>query len=72
MAVTFDAGAKGTISGAASLTIPITIGGTSGYAVVVQVTCTNSTNYLSGATVTVGGTSMGSPVLTPASGASNT
>lgn len=72
MAVTFDAGAKGTTSGAASLTIPITIGGTSGYAVVVQVTCTNSTDYLSGATVTVGGTSMGSPVLTPASGASNT
>lgn len=67
----FDAGSQGFTSGAASLTISHTVGSGSDRALVVWATCINSTDFLAAATVTYGGVSMGSPVVTPAAGASN-
>lgn len=64
MAVAFDAGSTGQISGTSSLTISHTVGSGSDRALVVQVMCLGATDYLSGATVTYGGTSMGSPAVT--------
>lgn len=67
----FDAGSQGFTSGAASLTISHTVGSGSDRALVVWAACINSTDFLAAATVTYGGVSMGSPVVTPAAGASN-
>lgn len=71
MAIAFDAGNTGLISGASSLTISLTVGSGSDRALVVSASCLNSTNFLASATVTWDGTSMGSPVVTPAAGAGN-
>lgn len=71
MAVSFDAGSSGYVTGATSLTISHTVGSGSDRLLVVQAVCVNSTNYLASATVTYGGSSLGSPVVTPFGGAVN-
>jgi len=64
MAVGFDSASTGFNSGAASLTISHTVGSGSNRALVVAVACINSSDFLATATVTYGGVSMGSPVVT--------
>lgn len=71
MAVSFGAGSSGYVTGATSLTISHTVGSGSDRLLVVQAVCVNSTDYLASATVTYGGSSLGSPVVTPFAGSSN-
>lgn len=71
MAIALDASSKGFISGAAALTIAHTVGAGANRVLVVMAACVNSTNHLATATATYGGVSMGSPIVTPASGASD-
>lgn len=71
MAVAFDAASTGYNSGASSLTISHTVGSGSDRALVVAVACINSTDFLASATVTYGGVSMGSPVVTKSAGTGN-
>jgi len=61
MTIAFDAASYQSTSGATSLTISHTVGAGTDRALVVAVECPNSTDYLSTATVTWNGTSMGSP-----------
>lgn len=71
MAVALNNTSTGTISGSASLTISHTVGGGSNRYLEVTACCTNSSDYLAAATVTYGGTSMGSPIVTAVAGSSN-
>lgn len=58
MAIAFDAGSSGFISGSASITVSHTCTGAN-RALVVSASCPNSFDYLAGATVTYNGVSMG-------------
>lgn len=70
MAIAFDSGNSGAISGSASLTISHTCNGAD-RVLLVFASCLNSTDFLASATVTYGGVSMGAPIVTPASSTNN-
>lgn len=69
MAIAFDASSNGTISGSSSITVAHTCTGAN-LALVVAAACPNSSDFLSGATVTYNGVSMGSPRVSVSSFAS--
>lgn len=71
MPITFDAPSQDGIIGASSLTISHTVGSGADRVLLVMASCVNGTDYLASATVTYNGTSLGSPIVTPAAGSSN-
>ena len=71
MAVALNNTSTGTISGTSPLTISHTVGSGSNRYLEVTACCTNSSDFLASATVTYGGVSMGSPIVTAVVGSSN-
>ena len=65
---TLQASAQGSINGASTQTISITVPAGSNQLLVVKSSCPNSSDYISGATVTHNGTSMGSNVVSVSAG----
>lgn len=71
MAIAFDASSQGSNNNTTSLTISHTVGSGSDRALYVFVASDDGTDDLAGATVTYGGTSLGSPISTTSVGATN-
>lgn len=63
MAIVFDTPGSSAVQGATSDSFSYTVGAGSNRALWVVATCWNSTDFLSGAAVSYGGTSLGAPIV---------